>query len=126
MGIQPDTRFPARSADALPATMYGHFSQAIYRNRPIACLYSTAEDGGVPTPGLRATHHSRQPLLQGRGTAHCLLTVYLRSCIHLIHLIHLSQPIHPIRLIHIILIMSTRPVTLDMWYNAGSYCLLMV
>ena len=39
MGIQPespDTRLPARSADALPATLYGHFIQAIYRNRPIA------------------------------------------------------------------------------------------
>jgi hypothetical protein len=24
MGIQPDARFPARSADALPATLYGH------------------------------------------------------------------------------------------------------
>jgi hypothetical protein len=38
MGIQPespDTRLPARSADALPATLYGHFIQAIYRNRPI-------------------------------------------------------------------------------------------
>jgi len=35
MGIQPDTRFPARSADAFPTTLYGHFTQAIYRNRPI-------------------------------------------------------------------------------------------
>ena len=35
MGIQPDARFPARSADALPATLYGHFIQAMYRNRPI-------------------------------------------------------------------------------------------
>jgi hypothetical protein len=35
MGIQPGARFPARSADALPATPYGHFTQAIYRNRPI-------------------------------------------------------------------------------------------
>ena len=38
MGIQPGARFPARSADALPATLYGHFTQAIYRNRPIARL----------------------------------------------------------------------------------------
>jgi hypothetical protein len=37
MGIQPDARSPARSADALPATLYGHFNQAMYRNRPIAC-----------------------------------------------------------------------------------------
>jgi hypothetical protein len=35
MGIQPDARFPALSADALPATLYGHFTQAIYRNWPI-------------------------------------------------------------------------------------------
>jgi len=35
MGIQRDARFPARSADALPATLYGQFTQAIYRNRPI-------------------------------------------------------------------------------------------
>jgi hypothetical protein len=31
MGIQPGARFPARSADALLATVYGHFTQAIYR-----------------------------------------------------------------------------------------------
>jgi hypothetical protein len=35
MGIQPDARSPARSADALPVTLYGHFTQAIYRYRPI-------------------------------------------------------------------------------------------
>jgi hypothetical protein len=35
MGIQPDTRCPARSADALPAALCGHFTQAIYRNRPV-------------------------------------------------------------------------------------------
>jgi len=35
MGIQPGARFPARSADALPATLYGQFTQAIYRNQPI-------------------------------------------------------------------------------------------
>jgi hypothetical protein len=35
-GIQPGARFPARSADALPATVYGHFTEATYRNRPIA------------------------------------------------------------------------------------------
>ena len=29
MGIQGDARFPARSADALPATLYGHFTHAI-------------------------------------------------------------------------------------------------
>jgi len=38
MGIQPGARFPARSADALLATLYGHFIQAIYRNRPITPL----------------------------------------------------------------------------------------
>jgi hypothetical protein len=36
MGIQPGARFPARSADAMSATLYGHFTQAIYRNRPVA------------------------------------------------------------------------------------------
>jgi hypothetical protein len=40
MGIQPGSRFPARSADGLPlpATLYGHVTQAIYRNRPIEVL----------------------------------------------------------------------------------------
>jgi hypothetical protein len=32
LGIQPVARFPARSADA---TLYGHFTKAIHRNRPI-------------------------------------------------------------------------------------------
>jgi hypothetical protein len=36
MSIQLGAHFPARSADALLATLYGHFNQAIYRNRPIA------------------------------------------------------------------------------------------
>jgi len=36
MGIQPGARFPAWSAGALPATLHGHFTQAMYRNRPIA------------------------------------------------------------------------------------------
>jgi hypothetical protein len=35
MGIQPDARFPAWSADALPATLYGHITQAIYRKQPV-------------------------------------------------------------------------------------------
>jgi len=35
MGILPGARFPARSADALPSSLYGQFTQAIYRNRPI-------------------------------------------------------------------------------------------
>jgi len=35
VGIQPGTRFSARSADALPATLYGHFTQTTCRNRPI-------------------------------------------------------------------------------------------
>jgi len=38
MGIQPDACSPALSADALPAILYGHFTPAIYRNRPIDCL----------------------------------------------------------------------------------------
>jgi len=37
MGIQHGARSPARSADAWSATPYGHFTKAIYRNRPIAC-----------------------------------------------------------------------------------------
>jgi len=36
MGIQPGARVPARSADALSAALYEHFTQAIYRHRPIA------------------------------------------------------------------------------------------
>ena len=34
-GIQPAVRFAARSVDALPAILYDHYTQAIYRNRPI-------------------------------------------------------------------------------------------
>jgi hypothetical protein len=45
MGIQPDARSPARSADALPAaTLCGHFTEAIYRN-------------GLFVP--HSSHHSR-------------------------------------------------------------------
>jgi len=42
VGNQPGARFPAQSADALPATLYGHFTQAIYGNRPIATCDTTA------------------------------------------------------------------------------------
>jgi hypothetical protein len=35
MGFQPGARFPARSADAVHATLYGRFTQAINRSRPI-------------------------------------------------------------------------------------------
>ena len=35
MGILPGACFLAPSPDAVPATLYGHFTQAIYRNRPI-------------------------------------------------------------------------------------------
>ena len=35
MGIQPGARLSAPSADALFATLYGHVTQAIYRNLPI-------------------------------------------------------------------------------------------
>jgi len=34
MGIQPGACLPARSADALPASLYGQYTSAIYRNRP--------------------------------------------------------------------------------------------
>jgi hypothetical protein len=43
MGSQPGARFTARSADALPATLYERFTQAIYRNRPI--LWVTLNPG---------------------------------------------------------------------------------
>ena len=46
MGIQPGARFPARSANALPATLYGHFSQAMHRNRP---MLRRPRSGGVPS-----------------------------------------------------------------------------
>jgi hypothetical protein len=36
MGNHPCARIPAPSDDALPATLYGHFTQAIHRNRPVA------------------------------------------------------------------------------------------
>ena len=36
IGIQSGARFPAWSADALSAALYGHFTPAIYRNRPIS------------------------------------------------------------------------------------------
>jgi len=42
MGIQPGALFPARSAVFLPATLYGHYTQAIYRNRPILFRLSLA------------------------------------------------------------------------------------
>ena len=38
MGIQSGARFPARSADPLPTSLYGHFTQAINRNRPIGLI----------------------------------------------------------------------------------------
>jgi hypothetical protein len=50
MGIQSDARFPARSADALPATLYGHSTQAIYRNRPITLPPGETKEG-VGGPG---------------------------------------------------------------------------
>jgi hypothetical protein len=58
MGMQPGARCPARSADALPATLYGYCTQAIYRNRPIRnqdskavhrILVSSAETGAFNT-----------------------------------------------------------------------------
>jgi len=38
MGIQLGARFPARGADALTVTLYGHVTQAMYRNRPIGLV----------------------------------------------------------------------------------------
>ena len=50
MGIQPGARFPARSADALPATLYGHFTQAIYRKRPIGRPCRVGDVGALNLP----------------------------------------------------------------------------
>jgi hypothetical protein len=44
MRIQPYARFPVLSADALPATLYGHFTQAIYRDRPISVTLDLGGD----------------------------------------------------------------------------------
>ena len=66
MGIQPDARFSARSADALPATLYGHFTQAIcvipksayFNLRPFSPTWQAA---GVLAFGLvvgRGSHSS--------------------------------------------------------------------
>ena len=62
MGIQPDARFPARSADALPETLYGHFTQAIYRNRPIAC---PCEEVNKPRWFMDAYTPGLTPAMQG-------------------------------------------------------------
>ena len=49
MGIQPGARFPARSADPLPATLYGHFTR---RYIEIGLLRTTTRTGsghGLPS-----------------------------------------------------------------------------
>jgi hypothetical protein len=66
MGIQPGVRFPARSADALPATLYRHYTQAIYRNRHIVSFYIK----------LPAVYHSAYHLL-GCGIGNCQLILPL-------------------------------------------------
>jgi hypothetical protein len=48
MGIQLGARFLARSADALSATLYGHFTQAIYRDRPIVNKHSPGFESHPP------------------------------------------------------------------------------
>jgi hypothetical protein len=57
MGIQLGARFPAPSAGPLPATLYGHFTQAIYRDRPIKRYYVTwrAIYGRALAAGARIT-----------------------------------------------------------------------
>ena len=62
IGIQPDARFPARSADILPTTLYGHFTQAIYRNRPIdvASIICPALGRGVTRSKRRALQWFRK------------------------------------------------------------------
>jgi len=57
MGIQPDARFPARIADALPTTLYGNFILAIYRNRPIENKHSTDDDYPPPDPRVCMSIH---------------------------------------------------------------------
>jgi hypothetical protein len=46
MGIQPGAHFPAPTADALSATLYGHFTQAIYRNRIVLKVDAVSSQGG--------------------------------------------------------------------------------
>jgi hypothetical protein len=61
MGIRPGARFPARSADALSVTLYGHFTQAIYRNRSIDNKHSTDVESTdkLPSPRVHASaYHS--------------------------------------------------------------------
>jgi hypothetical protein len=57
MGNQPDASYRAPSADALPATLYGHFTKEIYRNRPIEVKGGSAWTLHRPTrsgsPALR-------------------------------------------------------------------------
>jgi hypothetical protein len=47
MGIQPGARFPALSTNALPATLYGHFTQAMYRNRLFPAILAGPTDTKV-------------------------------------------------------------------------------
>ena len=54
MGIQPGARFPARSADALPTTLYGDFTQAMNRNRYIP---------RVPVLTSSPRHHITSPIV---------------------------------------------------------------
>jgi hypothetical protein len=69
MGIHPGARFPARSADALSATLYGHFTQAVYiglfvescATPPSNTLMTSAAEGMVPAgQGLTLVHLSAQ------------------------------------------------------------------
>jgi hypothetical protein len=70
MGIQPGARLPARSADALPATLYGHFTQTIYRNRPVPPMSKltsrlhSSHPGGKPCSILGSSRCSRPPPCQ--------------------------------------------------------------
>jgi hypothetical protein len=70
MGIQPGARFPALSADALPATLYGHFTQVIYRNRPITPLRLVAGERGHERRGGGRwhRHHAGAHLREGLGS----------------------------------------------------------
>ena len=63
MGIQPGARFPARGADALTATLYGHFSQAIYRNRPISSCATIRRAGSGARQPVRHDGHAEFEVL---------------------------------------------------------------
>jgi len=84
MGIQPGARFPARSADALSATLYVHFTQAIYRNWPISTRPHPGRFDGVAlcsdnVARVSNTVSSRAPSGQGLTLVH--FSAQLEPCL---------------------------------------------